>query len=188
MAVTILRFETKRELDGLVGLIRIRRMEVDVNADTGGAVRRATSALAACVTSTSGLGPALRRAPHHQGDRKRQLTPCASSSGAVQGSSPDNDGTSWYCQTERVRKARREGAREEPALHVEIAHPVNAPTDQPTTLPAVAVLGPRLVKPVRVDVIHAAAEAALPRSWGPFRRRVWTLLCTLARSGTDRCL
>ena len=27
------------------------------------------------------------------------------------GSSPDNDGTGWYCQTARVRQARREGVR-----------------------------------------------------------------------------
>jgi hypothetical protein len=31
------------------------------------------------------------------------------------GSSPDNDGTGRYCQTTRVRQARREGVREEPA-------------------------------------------------------------------------
>ena len=31
------------------------------------------------------------------------------------GSSPDNDGTGRYCQTARVRQARREGVREEPA-------------------------------------------------------------------------
>jgi hypothetical protein len=31
------------------------------------------------------------------------------------GSSPDNAGTTWYCQTGRVRLARREGVREEPA-------------------------------------------------------------------------
>lgn len=30
-------------------------------------------------------------------------------------SSPDNDGTVRHCQTDRVRQARREGAREEPA-------------------------------------------------------------------------
>ena len=29
------------------------------------------------------------------------------------GSSPDNDGTYWYCQTVGVRQARREGARRE---------------------------------------------------------------------------
>ena len=32
------------------------------------------------------------------------------------GSSPDNDGTDRHCQTVRVRQARREGVREEPAL------------------------------------------------------------------------
>jgi hypothetical protein len=32
------------------------------------------------------------------------------------GSSPDNDGTAWDCQTGRVRLARREGVREEPAV------------------------------------------------------------------------
>jgi hypothetical protein len=31
------------------------------------------------------------------------------------GSSPDNAGTCWYCQTVRVRQARREGVREKPA-------------------------------------------------------------------------
>ena len=31
------------------------------------------------------------------------------------GSSPDNAGTAWYYQTGRVRLARREGVREEPA-------------------------------------------------------------------------
>lgn len=30
-------------------------------------------------------------------------------------SSPDNDGTVRHCQTDRVRQARREGVREEPA-------------------------------------------------------------------------
>ena len=30
------------------------------------------------------------------------------------GSSPDNAGTCWYCQTVRVRQARREGVREKP--------------------------------------------------------------------------
>ena len=30
------------------------------------------------------------------------------------GSGPDNAGTCWYCQTVRVRLARREGVREEP--------------------------------------------------------------------------
>ena len=30
-------------------------------------------------------------------------------------SSPDNDGTYWYCQTVRARQARREAVREEPA-------------------------------------------------------------------------
>jgi len=33
------------------------------------------------------------------------------------GSSPDNDGTIRYRQTGRVRQARREGAREKPALN-----------------------------------------------------------------------
>jgi hypothetical protein len=32
------------------------------------------------------------------------------------GSSLDNDGTRWYCQTARVRLTRRKGVREEPAL------------------------------------------------------------------------
>jgi hypothetical protein len=32
------------------------------------------------------------------------------------GSSPDNDGTVWDCQTGRARLARREGVREEPAV------------------------------------------------------------------------
>ncbi len=33
------------------------------------------------------------------------------------GSSPDNDGTSWYCQTGRARQARRTGARvQEPVV------------------------------------------------------------------------
>jgi hypothetical protein len=31
------------------------------------------------------------------------------------GSSPDNDGARRHCQTARVRQARREGVREEPA-------------------------------------------------------------------------
>jgi hypothetical protein len=31
-------------------------------------------------------------------------------------SSPDNDGTRRYCRTARVRQARREGGREEPAV------------------------------------------------------------------------
>jgi hypothetical protein len=31
------------------------------------------------------------------------------------GSSPDNAGTRWHCQTVRVRQARREGVREKPA-------------------------------------------------------------------------
>jgi len=31
------------------------------------------------------------------------------------GSSLDNDGTPWHCQTGWVRQARREGVREEPA-------------------------------------------------------------------------
>jgi hypothetical protein len=30
------------------------------------------------------------------------------------GSSPDNAGTRWHCQTVRVRQARREGVREKP--------------------------------------------------------------------------
>ena len=44
------------------------------------------------------------------------------------GSSPDNAGTAWYCQTGRVRLARREGVREEPAAERFSREKTPAPT------------------------------------------------------------
>jgi hypothetical protein len=56
-----------------------------------------------------GLRPGLSQQPE---EAEGSLTPGGAGEG---GSSPDNDGTGRHCQAVRVRQARREGVRKNPA-------------------------------------------------------------------------
>jgi hypothetical protein len=92
------------------------------------------------------------------------------------GSSPDNAGTAWYCQTGWVRLARREGVREEPAAERPSRRKTPAPIWRmwagQRRAPAAngGELVGRLMSPVRevtVKVCGVAVTRSQGHSWAP---------------------